>query len=135
MAGKVLDVLGCYADIIWNPDFQGLYNFFPPFPNTGKNSFPKTSVFPTLGKGSKQARSFLLHMFSWPPSVHPSVHHQSDGHVGHNNRVPFRYNQVCSGHSAITALQLIKFQVNSAASQEGAGRRFQTQKPLPCASK
>jgi hypothetical protein len=43
-----------------------------------------------------------------------------------------RYNQVSSGNSAITALQLIIFQVCPVASREG---RLRTQKPLPCASK
>ncbi len=54
------------------------FTTFPPFSHYREKSFPKTRVFPTQGKGSKQARSILPHMFSGPPSVHPSVHHQSD---------------------------------------------------------
>jgi len=68
---------------------NGTLQLFSPFSQNREKSFPKTPVFPTLGKGSKLARSYGPPSVAGPPSVHPSVHHQSDGHVGHNNRVPY----------------------------------------------
>ena len=99
------------------PRDLGLYNFFPPFSQYREKSFPKTPVFPTLGKGSKQARSFLPHMFSGPPSVlRVSIRASiTNRMVTSATTIEYRirYNQVSSGHSAINALQLIKFQVYS----------------------
>ena len=95
----------------------GTLQLFPPFSQYREKSFPKTPVFPTLGKGSKQARSFLPHMYSGPPSViRVSIRASiTNRMVTSATTIEYRirYNQVSSGHSAITALQLIKFQVYS----------------------
>ncbi len=39
-------------------DLTGLYNFFPPFPTTGKNPFPKHVFFPFREKGQNRLGAF-----------------------------------------------------------------------------
>jgi hypothetical protein len=87
----------------------GTLQLFPPFSHYREKSFPKTPVFPTLGKGSKQARRVLQHMYSAPPSVlRVSITNQMVT-LATTIEYRIRYNQVSSGHSALTALKLIKF--------------------------
>ena len=91
----------------------GLYNFFPPFPNTGKNPFPKHLFFPHWGKGQNWLGAMGLRVsLGLRVSIRASITNRM---VTSATTIEYRirYNQVSSGHSAITALQLIKFQVYS----------------------
>jgi hypothetical protein len=42
----------------WNPGGRGPYNFFPPFPNTGENPFPKHLFSPHWEKGQNRLGAF-----------------------------------------------------------------------------
>ena len=91
----------------------GLYNFFPPFPKTGKNRFPKHLFFPHWGKGQNWLGAMGLRVsLALRVSIRASITNRM---VTSATTIEYRirYNQVSSGHSAITALQLIKFQVYS----------------------
>jgi len=93
----------------------GTLQLFSPFSHYREKSFPKTPVFPTLGKGSKLARSSgpgLRVSLGLRVSIRASITNRM---VTSATTIEYRirYNQVSSGHSAITALQLIKFQVYS----------------------
>ena len=93
--------------------FSGLYNFFPPFPKTGKNRFPKHLFFPHWGKGQNWLGAMGLRVsLGLRVSIRASITNRM---VTSATTIEYRirYNQVSSGHSAITALQLIKFQVYS----------------------
>ena len=92
---------------------MGLYNFFPPFPTTGKNRFPKHLFFPHWGKGQNWLGAMGLRVsLGLRVSIRASITNRM---VTSATTIEYRirYNQVSSGHSAITALQLIKFQVYS----------------------
>ena len=92
---------------------QGLYSFFPPFPTTGKNRFPKHLFFPHWEKGQNRLGAFCRTCsLGLRVSIRASITNRM---VTSATTIEYRirYNQVSSGHSAITALQLIKFQVYS----------------------
>ena len=107
---------------------QGLYSFFPPFPTTGKNRFPKHLFFPHWEKGQNRLGAFCRTCsLGLRVSIRASITNRM---VTSATTIEYRirYNQVSSGHSAITALQLIKFQVYSCRQPRRRGP-LQTQNP------
>ncbi len=96
---------------------NGTLQLSPHFPTTRKNPFPKHVFFSLREKGQNRLGAFCSTCsLGLQVSIRASITNRM---LPESSRRPpyttieyrIRYNEVSSGHSAITALQLIKFQV------------------------